>query len=82
MTPDPIALQLALERQAASLVPIAAHLHVVAGYPPMPGADWLGPAAREFGLLESELRARVSAAESLVAGALADTRRALAVLGA
>jgi hypothetical protein len=82
MTPDPTALHLALERQAASLAPIAAHLRVAGGYPPMSGADWLGPASREFALLEAGLRARVAAAERLVAGALADTRRALAELGA
>ena len=82
MTPDPLALQLALERQAASLVPIAAHLNAATGYSPISSVDWLGPASREFALLESELRVRVSAAERLVAGALADTRRALAELGA
>jgi hypothetical protein len=82
MTPDPLAMHLALERVAASLTPIAAHLNVATGYPPMPSADWLGPASLEFGLLESELRARVAAAERLVAGALADTRRALAELAA
>ena len=82
MTPDPLALHLALERVAASLTPVAAHLNVAAGYPPTASADWLGPAAVEFGVLESELRARVVAAERLVAGALADIRRALAELPA
>src|SRR5690606_14880937 len=77
MVSGPVVLAAALERQAALLAPVAAHLAAASAHPPIAPADWGGPASRAFAELEGRLRAQLARADEAVAAALHGTRIAL-----
>lgn len=77
MTPDPVLLAAALERQAAVLAPLSARLEAAVVHPPIAPREWGGPASRAFADLERRLRAELVRADEAVGAALHGTRIAL-----
>lgn len=79
-TPDQALLRVYLERQAQALAPVAMRLREAVVHPPISPHDWHGPASDSYAALESQLRARIRAAEAAVTEALHSTRIALGEL--
>lgn len=81
MNPDLTALQVALERQAEVLAPIAHRLRLGVVHPPVAPHDWSGPASVTFAEREVTLRQLIRHAAEAAETALHETRLALSQVG-